>query len=122
MPATDIPKLIARWDEVMESARTAAEKRLFDSFQVAFNDGCRCFEQLQAALEGPDRQIILDSFIDDIHRLGAECNQMAEKLHVWMTETHEQAQKMRKDDIVERKIAGAYGYFRKSGNVLRIIR
>jgi|GEM_PF-3454664 len=122
MATNDIAELLQRWDDIVARGKVAIEKRDFDAFQVAFHDSCRCFEQLKTELESPRRNEIIAGYLDAIHRLGGENLALSEKLQCWMAEEREQAQNLRKEISVDRKITGAYGYFRKSGNILRVIR
>lgn len=121
MSAT-VREILAQWHDVILNGTQAVANRHYELFYVAFHDGCECFNRLKTELESPRRREIIAEHSEEIEQINREWMALSAELQLWMAEIKEQAQNLRKDENVEHRIAGAYGYIRKSGNVLRISR
>lgn len=117
--------ILENWREQTEKLRLAVNNRNYTLFTVAFRDGSKCFEQLRTVLESDQADECRSRFRQEILATVTDWVALTDGLKVWMEEIRlqaEQAQKGRHANTVDRKLASAYGYMKKSGNKLRLSR
>ena len=113
---------MGRFTQSIENLKKAIAQRLYEPFVEAFKDSCKCVRELGIMLEVDRDEALITRHREHIHDVVCQWLALTDDIEVWMAETKQEAERIHRNRLMDKKLCGAYSFIKKSGTKLRLYR
>ncbi|MBN2643464.1 MAG: hypothetical protein JXR78_17565 [Victivallales bacterium] len=106
----------------IENLKKAIGQRMYEPFIEAFKDSSKCVRELGIVLEVDRDENLVSRYREHIHDVVCQWLALTDDIEVWMAETKQEAERIHRNRLMDKKLCGAYSFIKKSGTKLRLYR